>query len=556
MLTTLYIKNVAVIEQASIDFGSGLNVFTGETGAGKSIVIDSINAILGNRTSREIVRTGCDKATITAFFTDVSKEIVDILNDFGYEIEQDELIIQREINCDAKSNAKLCGRPISASMLKDITNNLINIHGQHDSQVLLSSEKHINILDMFCEIQKELEQYKEIYAEYKDIKKKLNNISSDEIEKNQKIDLLNYQIDEIDNLELEIGEDETLEQRKKLLKNQSIILENLENAKSYLSGNYDLDGGVEIIEKASSCLGDAYVYDENLKEISEKINNLYYEIEEVSSEVSEYLDDFDVDPNELNDIEYRLDQIFKAKMKYGKTIEEILEFYENSKRQLEDIELSDVNFKKYSELLNDCKQKLDEKACELTRLRKKGAKNFIENISNELKYLDMENVSLKVDFQEIELCGNGKDKIEFLISTNLGELEKSISKIASGGELSRIMLSIKNVLANKDNVASLIFDEVDTGVSGRAAQKIGLKLKQIAKHKQIICVTHLAQIAALANNHYLIEKNTLNGKTYTNVENLEFEKRKLEIARIIGADNISETILKSAEEMLQQGENM
>lgn len=556
MLTTLYIKNVAVIEQASIDFGIGLNVFTGETGAGKSIVIDSINAILGNRTSREIVRTGCDKSIVTAFFTDVSNHIIKTINDYGYEVEQDELIIQREINSDGKSTAKLCGRPISASMLKEITNNLINIHGQHDSQVLLSPEKHIEILDMFCYLGESLDEYKNLYSEYKDIKRKLENISNDESEKTHKIDLLNYQINEIEQLELELGEDDQLEQRKKLLKNKSNILENLENAKLNLTGNYEFDGGVQLIEKTLTCLSEASEYDENLKDISDKINNLYYEIEEISNEVSEYLDDFDVDSNEINDIEYRLDQIFKAKMKYGKSISEILEFYENSKQKLEEIELSDVNFKKYSELLKSEKQKLDKKAEELTKLRKKGAKLFIDKISDELQYLNMENVSLKVNFDVTELSSNGKDKIEFLISTNLGEPEKPICKIASGGELSRIMLSIKNVLANKDNVSTLIFDEVDTGVSGRAAQKIGLKLKQISKHKQVICVTHLAQIAALANNHYLIEKNTLNGKTYTNVSNLDFEKRKLEIARIIGADNISETILKSAEEMINQGENI
>ena len=546
MLSELYIKNLAVIEKTNICFEPGLNVFTGETGAGKSIVIDAINAILGQRTSKDIVRTGEDKAVINAVFTELDADVLKTLDDYGYEAEDGVLMIQREISADGKSSARICGSPVTASVLREVGSHLINIHGQHDNQVLLQPEKHLSILDAFGSVEAEKEAYYASYRKLVQLKKEISQIDTDESEKERKADLLRYQIQEIKGAELQPGEEETLENDKKALLNYSNILESLQNAYASLFGNDDMIG-------AADGLSEAAQYDGNIGELSEKLTDLSYQLGDVAQEVSSLLQNMEYDPRQLDDIEERLNLLFKLKRKYGDSVEKIQEYLAIAQEELEGIELSD---ERLTELKAQEQQELmlaRELAEQLSVRRREAAERLVMQITSELQFLDMPNVKLTVDFKKTPLRVNGKDEVEFFISTNPGEPPKPISKIASGGELSRIMLAIKNALADKDNVPTLIFDEVDTGISGRAAQKVGLKLKSVAKNRQVVCVTHLAQIAALGDNHFLIRKDFTEDKTYTNVHKLDFEGRKQEIARIIGTDQITDLTLKNAEEMLLQG---
>ncbi len=553
MLSELYIKNLAVIEKTNIYFEPGLNVFTGETGAGKSIVIDAINAILGQRTSKDIVRTGEDKAVINAVFTELGADVLKTLDDYGYEAEDGTLMIQREISADGKSSARICGSPVTASVLREIGSHLINIHGQHDNQVLLQPEKHLDILDAFGSVEAEKEAYYASYRKLVQLKKEISQIDTDESEKERKADLLRYQIQEIQSAALQPGEEETLENDKKALLNYSNILENLQNAYAVLFGNDDMIGAADGVSEASDALSEAAEYDDNIGELSEKLTDLSYQLSDVAQEVSSLLQNMEYDPRQLDEIEERLDLLFKLKRKYGDSVEKIQAYLATAQEELEGIELSD---ERLTELKAQEQQELmlaRELAEQLSVRRREAAERLVTQITSELQFLDMPNVKLTVDFKKTPLRANGKDEVEFFISTNPGEPPKPISKIASGGELSRIMLAIKNALADKDNVPTLIFDEVDTGISGRAAQKVGLKLKSVAKNRQVVCVTHLAQIAALGDNHFLIRKDFTKDKTYTNVHKLDFEGRKQEIARIIGTDQITDLTLKNAEEMLLQG---
>ena len=553
MLSELYIKNLAVIEKTNIRFEPGLNVFTGETGAGKSIVIDAINAILGQRTSKDIVRTGEDKAVINAVFTELGADVLKTLDDYGYEAEDGTLMIQREISADGKSSARICGSPVTASVLREIGSHLINIHGQHDNQVLLQPEKHLDILDAFGSVEAEKEADYASYRKLVQLKKEISQIDTDESEKERKADLLRYQIQEIQSAALQPGEEETLENDKKALLNYSNILENLQTAYAALFGNDDMIGAADGVSEASDALSEAAEYDDNIGELSEKLTDLSYQLSDVAQEVSSLLQNMEYDPRQLDEIEERLDLLFKLKRKYGDSVEKIQAYLATAQEELEGIELSD---ERLTELKAQEQQELmlaRELAEQLSVRRREAAERLVTQITSELQFLDMPNVKLTVDFKKTPLRVNGKDEVEFFISTNPGEPPKPISKIASGGELSRIMLAIKNALADKDNVPTLIFDEVDTGISGRAAQKVGLKLKSVAKNRQVVCVTHLAQIAALGDNHFLIRKDFTEDKTYTNVHKLDFEGRKQEIARIIGTDQITDLTLKNAEEMLLQG---
>ena len=551
MLRSLYIKNLAVIEEAFIEFREDLNIFTGETGAGKSIVIDAINAVLGQRTSKEVVRTGTPKATISATFEEISGEVRKKLDEFGVDCEESELIIGREITVDGRSSARINGIPITLNILKEIGSMLINIHGQHDNQVLLSSEKHINILDSYADMKPLTESYKSSYKELCETSKKLKEINIDESEKNYKIELLTYQIKEIEDVDLTVGEEEQLRAELKLLRNGEEIAKELQSAYGNLYGDEDIDGAVTLVSIASTSLENACEYYEELNDVSSRIMDISEELNEIANDVRHYTESIEFDPFRVDFIEQRLDEIFKLKRKYGQSIDEILSFLDRAKSELESIEMSDELKEKLTKDYDKYHTETCEKANMLTKERQQAAERFISAVSEELQFLDMKSVRVEVDFAECELGVSGVDKIEFLISTNVGEPPKPISKIASGGELSRIMLAIKNSLAEKDSIPTLIFDEIDTGVSGQAAQKIGLKLRQAAQSRQIICVTHSAQIAALAGTHLYISKSSKDDRTYTKVDILDFDGRKHELARIMGTDTQTELMLQNAEEMLK-----
>lgn len=550
MLKSLNIRNIAVIEKADIEFEKGLNVLTGETGAGKSIIIDSINAILGERTSREIVRTGAPFARITAFFIDIPDSVKHQIEDLGYECDEDNIIIQRDINPDGRGSVKINGVPATVSILKQIGRLLINIHGQHDSQALLSPEMHCSYLDRLGNLQDILSQYQIIYKKMCSIKNEINRITMDEEEKSRKIDLLSYQINELEQADIIEDEKEELLKRKAFIQNSENIISAVENTYAAINGGDDFDGIKSMLENAvSQTASVSNIYPE-IADISNGLNDMVYQIEEYSDKLREIADSAEYNPMELEQIEDRLDLLYRLGKKYGSDEAEMLAFLEKAKHELEQIELSDENRKKLQEQYNEVKHEAEQLAKELSDKRSQTGKDFAEKVQNELNFLDMPNVKIEISHQLVGLGPDGMDKIEFLIATNAGEPPKPLAKIASGGELSRIMLSIKNILADNDDIGTMIFDEIDTGISGRAAQKVGIKLRQTAKGRQIICVTHSAQISAQANHHYFIEKHTLNGRTFTKVRKLTYEGRIREIARIISGDSITESVLKNAQEMI------
>lgn len=556
MLAEIFIQNLAVIEKATIDFTMGLNIFTGETGAGKSIVVDSINAVLGQRISRDIIRTGCEKALVMGVFTDIPAGVQKKLDDYGYETEDGQLIVQRELSADGRGSARIGGRPVSIAILKDICNDLVNIHGQHDSQTLLAPEQHIHILDSFGGYETVLGDYQGIFSELRSIVKEMEQLSANEMEKAQRTDLLNYQINEISSAALEPGEDEALEADVKLLRNFSNVAENLMRAHQYLVGDDETGGAVDLLSSASDALVCSAEFNDELDFLASGLQDVYYEAQDLSVKIGSFLDGFDFSPERLVAAEDRLDEINKLKKKYGQTIEEILLFLDNAQTELEQMEGADARLEELTVKRHELMQRAREQAEKLSKERIEAAKRFVSAVTAELKFLDMPNVVLDVSLEPCKMNRFGRETVEFLISTNPGEPPKPISKIASGGELSRIMLAIKNSLADKDHIPTLIFDEVDTGVSGRAAQKIGLKLKEVAHNKQIICVTHLAQIAALADTHFLIEKTSKTGRTFTEVHPLDLEGRKQEVARIMGTGQMTELLLKNAEELIQNGQRL
>ncbi len=549
MLSQLFIKNVAVIESASIDFENGFNVFTGETGAGKSILIDSINAVLGGRTSRDLVRTGTEKAVVSAVFTDYSKDVENLLNELGYDIE-DELMISREISAEGKSVCKVNMRPATAGVLKQLSSVLIDVHGQHDSAVLQNPELHIGYIDSFGNTEKEFSEYFESYKKLRTVEREIKKIENDDSDKTARIEMLKFQISEIESAAIEEGEEEELLALSKRIKSAENIMELISETVSALDGNGESEGALEGLSTAIENCARLTEYFPQYDGLSEKFKEMYYEFEEFANDVKDNADELDFDPALQNRTERRLDQIFRLKRKYGGSVEEMFKYYNKAVSELENIEFSEERLEK---LYKEQKQLFTETAKLadiLTKKRHKAAEAFEKAVSGELSYLNMPNVRFSVHFDEIEFTDSGKDNLEFYIATNAGEPLKPLTKIASGGELSRIMLSIKNVLADKDNVDTLIFDEVDTGISGSAAQKVGQKLKQVSEGRQIICVTHLAQVAAYADNHMLISKSTEGGKTFTSVESLEKEGRINELARIMGG-SLTDALKKSAEELLE-----
>lgn len=553
MLTSLKIENVAIIESAAIEFGCGLNVLTGETGAGKSIVIDSINAILGERTSRDIIRTGAQSAKVYAVFEDVNERVRNFLDENGIDCEDGVLIINRTLSREGKNVCRINGAPVTVSMLREIGGELIDIHGQHDNQSLLSPEKHCGFVDSFAGNADLIADYREKYGRLCEIRSKLKKLTTDESSKSQRIDFLTYQIDELEKAEITISERDELKARKSLINNSQKVIESLNIAYEALKAD---GAGIDMITDAESEIANASAYMETLGEASEKITDIRYELEDIAETVRDAMTEVDFDPSELEDIDERLDLLYRLSKKYGDTEEEMLEYLEKARAELDNIAFSEERVKELQKQEKEDLAETETAACKLTESRKTAGEKLSNAICLELEFLDMPNVRFVVKCSDIGLTENGKDEIEFLISANAGEEPKPLAKIASGGELSRIMLAIKNVLAETDGVDTMIFDEIDTGVSGRAAQKIAMKLRSASKGRQVICVTHLAQIAAQGDVHLYISKSVSDGKTYTNIKSLIEEERVAEIARIMGGMEITKLQLESAREMLANAGNL
>mgnify|MGYP000910696781 FL=1 len=556
MLSNLYIENIAVIEKTSIDFKKGLNVMTGETGAGKSIVIDSINAVLGNRTSKELIRTGASSAFVSAEFTNLSEKAIEVIYEAGFELEDGELLIQREISTTGKNKCRINGRPATVSTLKEIGVQLINIHGQHESYELMSPELHISYIDKLAGLESEIEAYQEVYKKYKKLSAELKKATVDESERERKIDLLKYQIDELEDADLRDGEYEELNEQKAVLQNSEKIIEAIMSSRALMNGDEESSGVLENLQEINSQLSDISEYMSEVEPINSRIESAIYELEDCLSELTGLTDLVDTDGGSLDSIEERLDLIYTLGKKYGSTIKEMLDFLDKAKKELNALVMYDENREALIKECDKAYKEAEKLAKALSEKRRATSSEFADKVCEEMAFLDMPNVKLVVVQEKCELNSLGCDNIEFLISTNPGEPPKPISKIASGGELSRMMLAVKNVLSDKDDIDTLIFDEVDTGISGSAAQKVGLKLREVSKSRQVLCVTHLAQIAAMGNSHFKISKSVRDEKTFTKVEELDHEGRKQELARIIGGTEMTKASLDYAEEMLRAGENI
>ena len=548
MLSLLHIENIAVIECSDISFDRGFNVLTGETGAGKSIVIDAISAILGERAYRDMIRTGANKASVRAVFTDVPN--FPWFEENGVEYDS-ETVIQREIYLDGKNVCRVNGCLVSVSILRKLGIQLINIHGQHDSASLFEEDNHLTFLDNFADNELLRSDYHSRYAQVLSLRREIENLTMDESEKLRRMEMLRYQIAEIEKAELETGEDEVLEERRKLLQNAEKIADGMNDAVENLYGGDDTDGAASMLSMAEHALARISKFSDTISELHEKVADLMYQVQDAAELVRDARDDLSYSADELEQIESRLDVIHKLRRKYGATCGEILEYLEHAKQELDEIEFADDHLERLKGKLQKAEEMAWDAAFDLRKSRQGAAVTMSQRILEELTQLDMPRVQFDCRFTETELSPLGADSIAFYMSANAGEDLKPLSKVASGGELARIMLAMKNVLAERDQVSTLIFDEVDTGVSGRAAQKVAEKLRSVADHKQVLCVTHLPQLAALAQTHLLISKEEREGRTYTSVTPLDLEGRKRELARIIGGAHITDTTLKSAEEMLQ-----
>ena len=547
MLSLLHIENIAVIERSDISFDAGFNVLTGETGAGKSIVIDAISAILGERAYRDMIRTGEKKAFVQAVFTDVPE--LEWFAENGVEYNT-ETIIQREIYLDGKNVCRVNGTLVTVSMLRKLGMLLINIHGQHDSAALFEEEYHLTYLDDFADNSGLKADYYEKYCRVDMLRKEIQSMTMDESEKLRRMETLRYQIAEIEKADLTVGEDEALESRRKVLQNAEKLSDGIYAAVECLYGNDDTDGAASLLADAERELSRLSRYTDAFEHLHEKVADLMYQVQDVAEEVRDARYDLSYSADELEQIESRLDVIHRLRRKYGATCADILKFLEDAKEELDNIEFADDHLEKLKVKLEKAENSAWDAALILRKNRKLAAATLSDQILSELAQLDMPRVQFSCEFAETDLNGNGADTVAFYMSANAGEALKPLNKVASGGEMARIMLAMKNVLAQQDQVSTLIFDEVDTGVSGRAAQKVAEKLRSVAQNKQVLCVTHLPQIAALGDTHMLIAKCERDGRTYTTVTPLDREGRKRELARIIGGAIITETTLKSAEEML------
>ncbi len=550
VLAQLFINNIAVIERASIDLDQGFTVLTGETGAGKSIIIDAIHAVLGERTSKELVRTGEPAASVSALFTGLSQDTLELLSSLSVPEEDNSLLIQRNIRLEGKSTCKLNGAPATVSMLKTIAPRLVGIHGQHESYELLSPELHMNYIDSFARLESLLERYQASYRHLRELQRELRALNTDEGEKTRRMDLLRYQIDEIEGAGITPGERETLTQNRELVRNSEKVSTAVEQVKALLSGDEDSSGTLSDISQAAGELERASAYLPQLEEPLQKLREAGFLLEDASSLLHGLAVDFD--PSALDGIEERLDQLYRLGLKYGETEEQMLQYLADCQEELHKIEFSDEEREKLREAYEEEKRRAIALAKELSEKRKAAGERFVGQVKSELAFLNMPGVEFVVEIERIPLTPTGCDKLQFLVSANKGEPPKPLSKIASGGELSRIMLAVKTVLSGRDKVDTLIFDEVDAGVSGAAANKIGEKLRQVSQNRQVLCITHLPQIAAMADHHLRISKHVVKGRTFTQVDPLDWEGRKQEVARIIGGEDITQLQLDMAEEMLKK----
>ena len=552
MLSCLQIENVAVIQKAEVHFQPGLNVLTGETGAGKSILIDSINAILGNRTSKDLVRTGASKAVIRASFAQIPDVVLDKLEAAGYE-RSAELLLSREITAEGKSSCRINGMPTTAAVLRELCGGLININGQHDSVGLLNPVHHLSILDDYAQNAKLYQEYYVLYRSLVKVKKELDAMITDEAEKQRRIDLLSYQVQEIEEAGLTAGEEQTLESRRKVLANASTIRDRVAKAHALLSGDDDTPGAVDLLGEASNAMDTAAQLDESLSGVSGTLMDLYYSAKDVAAELIDRLDAYDTNDAELDEIEQRLDLLYRLKRKYGDTVEDIIAFGQKAREELEQIQFSEQRHDQLQAEKLRLYGLAREKAEALTQTRLKAFDELNARITDTLQFLNMPGVRMTLHHARGPLASHGQDSVEFYISTNAGEAPKPLARIASGGELSRITLAIKNALADRDAVPTVIYDEIDSGVSGKAAGRIGEVLRQSARGHQILCITHTAQIAALADCHLLIQKNVTNDRTYTEIHPLDTEGRVEALARLISGDHVTELSRANAREMLGTG---
>ena len=551
MLSSLQIENVAVIQKAEVHFEPGLNVLTGETGAGKSILIDSINAILGNRTSKDLVRTGAAKAVIRAAFEQVPPAVLDKLEQSGYE-RSEALLLSREITAEGKSSCRINGMPATAAVLRELCGGLININGQHDSVGLLNPAHHLSILDDYAQNRTVFQEYYTLYRELVRVKRELDALITDEAEKQRKIDLLQYQVQEIEDAGLTAGEEQTLENRRKVLSNASAIRDRLAQSYALLSGSDDAAGAVDLLGEASNAVDAAAQLDPALTAAAGQLLDLYYNAKDVAADLIGRLDAYDTNDAELDEVEQRLDLLYRLKRKYGSTVEDVIAFGQKAREELDSIQHSQQRHDALQAEKLRLYAKAREKAEALTQTRLKAFEELNTRISGTLDFLNMPGVRMTLRHTRGPLASHGQDSIEFYISTNPGEAPKPLAKIASGGELSRITLAIKNAMADKDAVPTVIYDEIDSGVSGKAAGRIGEVLRQSAQGHQILCITHTAQIAALADCHLLIQKNVSNERTYTEIHPLDENGRVEALARLISGDHVTELSRANAREMLQE----
>ena len=548
MLQLLHIENIAVIEEADITFDEGFNALTGETGAGKSIVIDAMGAVLGQRTSRDLIRTGAAKSFVSAVFTGVPS--LPALEECGIQTEDGELLLQREIYADGKNVCRVGGRPVTVAQLRKIGGALLNIHGQHDGQQLLDEEQHGAYLDSFGQVDRELGDYAACYEAMEGTRKRLKSLQMDEAEKERRMDSIKFQIDELERAQLKVGEEEALLQRRNLLRNSEKFMSAIQGAVWSLTGGDEGGGAVSELREAAGAMAGAKGLDEQFAKLHERLESLHSEAYDVAETLRDLEDAFDFSPQELDDLEGRADQLYRLKKKYGPTVEDMLEYLEQRKEELDQIAFASDTAARLEKQLEKERKQVMKAAGILSQARKEAAKRLEERIQEELRQLDMPKVRFAICFEEKEPDASGIDLVRFLMSANVGEELRPINKVASGGELARIMLALKNVLAENELIGTLVFDEVDTGVSGRAAQKVAAKLAQVSRRKQVLCVTHLPQLAAMADTHFSVEKGEREGRTYTQVVRLDRERRKEELARLTGGQRVTSALLAGAEELL------
>lgn len=556
MLEEIYIENLAVIEQASVSFGKNLNVFTGETGAGKSILINGINALLGQRVTKDIVRTGEKKAVVTGCFTDLGDECAAKLEELGIESEDGRLTLTREIRSDGGSTARINSRPVNVSAMREIGQLLVSIHGQHDNQILMQPERHIDILDSYADSDALVGEYRELFHKLQELARTISRKRREQAGKQMRLEQLREIIEELEDLAPQPGEDEAVNEELEVSKNAVFLSEAAYAAHELLSGSDDFDGADGMLVSAAKKLESATDIMSDIAALYDRISAAQIEIADISSELSAVIDKLHADPQRFEWLNIRSRELDKAKLKYGPELDDVITALEDAKTEYDELCGSEESIAELETEQKELLREVSRKAAELSAFRKSAAERFVSQVTEELEFLNMPKVRIVVQVDQGKLTQNGMDSVEFLISANVGEEPRPIAKIASGGELSRIMLALKSVIADKDSIGTLIFDEIDTGVSGRAAQKIGMKLRQISRKRQVLCVTHLSQMAVMADEHLLIEKKIVGDRTSTSIRSLDMEERKLEIARIIGGDKVSELTLQNADELIREAQSL